>query len=270
MSAPGADREDAPVGVFDSGIGGLSILGALRMALPRERFVYYADSAHAPYGEKGGRFVQDRSLAVAQSLVEQDGVKALVVACNTATAAAVAMLRERWPRLPIVGVEPALKPALLLSQTRRIGVMATRGTLESARFAALLAGLQHEAHFVLQACDGLAEAIERDDAASIRELCVRHLRELGAFGHGPAQIDTLVLGCTHYPLAIDTLVELLPEGIELVHTGPAVARQCARVLRDAGLNRQSSVDAGQVQWRASGDVEALRRAAQRWLGFGGA
>ena len=269
MSTPPSATAGAPIGVFDSGIGGLSVLAALRVALPRERFVYFADSGHAPYGEKGGAFVQARSLAVTEELLQQHGIKALVVACNTATAAAIGLMRERWPRLPIVGVEPALKPALLLSATRRIGVMATRGNLESARFAALMAGLQHEARFVLQPCDGLAEAIDHDDPAVIRDLCTTHLKALGAFGHGPAQIDTLVLGCTHYPLAIDTLSGLLPQDIELVHTGPAVARQCARVLRDAGLAHEGRERAGEVQWCSSADVAVLRQAAQRWLGFGG-
>ncbi|MBN9408964.1 MAG: glutamate racemase [Burkholderiales bacterium] len=258
----------APIGVFDSGIGGLSILAALRVAMPREHFVYYADSGHAPYGEKGGEFVQQRSLTVAEALQREHGIKALVVACNTATTAAIGLLRERWPRLPIVGVEPALKPALLLTQTRRVGVIATRGTLESARVAALLSGLQHEARFVLQPCDGLAEAIERNDTPTITALSQRYLRELGKFGHAPGEIDTLVLGCTHYPLVIDTLIEQLPEGIELVHTGPAVARQCVRVLQAAGLQHEGREHAGEVIWRTSGEPAALQDAARRWLGLG--
>ncbi len=273
---------DAPIGVFDSGIGGLSVLAALRVALPRERFIYYADSAHSPYGEKSGAFVQERSLAIAEELIEGTaGIKALVVACNTATAAAIALLRERWPGLPIIGIEPALKPAITLTTTGRIGVMATRGTLESARFAALLAGLQHEAAFVMQPCDGLAEAIDRDDAELARKLCDTHLRALGRFGSKTGEIDTVVLGCTHYPLVIDTLMDLLPDGVELVHTGPAVARQCGRVLRDLDLVRQERAHAGEVEWRASGtgdeafdsslnaNVTALRNTAERWLGFGG-
>jgi glutamate racemase len=253
----------SPIGVFDSGVGGLSILGALRVALPREDFVYLADNAHAPYGEKTAEFVRERSLAVARQLVDQHSIKALVVACNTATAAAIGALRERWPLVPIVGVEPALKPAVALTQTRRIGVMATRGTVDSERFAALRAGLKDEAAFAVQACDGLAEAIEHDDPPQVRALCAQYLRALGTFGHGPGEIDTLVLGCTHYPFAAATLLELLPDDVELVHTGPAVARQCARVLRDHHLARENGP--GSLQWISTGASDALQRAVARWL-----
>jgi len=124
----------APIGVFDSGIGGLSVLQALRHELPHEHFVYLADSGNAPYGERGDAFVQARTHAIAQYLRERHGIKALVIACNTATAAAVESLRMAMPDLPLIGVEPAIKPAALSSQTHQVGVMATRGTVESRRF----------------------------------------------------------------------------------------------------------------------------------------
>ncbi|MDB5843892.1 MAG: glutamate racemase, partial [Polaromonas sp.] len=129
---------NAPIGVFDSGIGGLSVLKALRADMPNEDFVYIADSGHAPYGERDAAHVLARSRAIAQYLVSQN-VKALVMACNTATAAAIALLRAEHPGLALIGVEPALKPAVALSRTGRIGVMATRGTLSSGKFQALLA-----------------------------------------------------------------------------------------------------------------------------------
>jgi glutamate racemase len=122
----------APIGVFDSGIGGLSVLQALQAELPHERFVYLADSAHAPYGERGDAFVAERTLAIADYLVRQHHIKALVVACNTATAAAIHEARQRYPLMPVVGIEPALKPAVAHSQTLRIGVIGTHGTLGSA------------------------------------------------------------------------------------------------------------------------------------------
>ncbi len=142
---------ESPIGVFDSGIGGLSVLQALQTELPHEHFVYWADSGHAPYGEKGELFVRQRSLAITQHLIEKHHIKALVVACNTATAAAIHELRARHPALVLVGLEPALKPALALSHTRHIGVMATRGTVASDKFARLLASVQTEAHFEVQA-----------------------------------------------------------------------------------------------------------------------
>ena len=126
-----------PIGVFDSGVGGLSILKALRAELPGEDFVYLADNAHAPYGERVDDYVADRSRAVLRRLIEDHQVKMMVVACNTATAAAIHLLRDEFPQLPLVGVEPALKPAVASSRTRRIGVLATRGTLSSGKFAAL-------------------------------------------------------------------------------------------------------------------------------------
>ena len=166
----------ALVGVFDSGIGGLSILQALRAELPQSRFIYIADSGHAPYGERSDAHVMARSRAIVAELLSRQ-VQALVIACNTATAVAIEKLRVDHPALPIIGVEPALKPALALSQTRRIGVMATRSTLASAKFKSLLASLADQAEFVMQPCAGLADAIERssgnDDPTGIKALCAK-------------------------------------------------------------------------------------------------
>ena len=141
---------DAPIGVFDSGIGGLSILRGLRHTLPQEDFIYVADTGHAPYGERDEEFVQARAAHIAQDLIEQQGIKLLVVACNTATAVAIQALRARWPQCPIVGVEPALKPAAASSHTHRVGVLATRGTLASEKFAQLQASIPGATDFVLQ------------------------------------------------------------------------------------------------------------------------
>jgi glutamate racemase len=256
---------DRPIGVFDSGVGGLSILRALRAELPNEDFVYFSDAGHAPYGEKGEAFVSARSLAIAVDLLEQHRIKGLVVACNTATAAAVHLLRAQHTHLPVVGVEPALKPAAALSKTGRIGVLATRGTLSSAKFHALLTSLRDQADFVLVPCDGLAAAIESGDEAQIRELCRRYTVEVCCFGTGPGEIDTLVLGCTHYPFAAEIFRELLGPEIQLVETGEPVARQTRRLLEAQGLlNPHGS---GRVQWRTTGSPDALRAAAGRWLGL---
>jgi glutamate racemase len=262
---PAAADRGQPIGVFDSGVGGLSVLRALRAELPHEDFVYFSDAGHAPYGEKGEAFVSGRSLAIAVDLLEQHRIKGLVVACNTATAAAVHLLRAKHTHLPVVGVEPALKPAAALSKTRRIGVLATRGTLSSAKFHTLLTSLRDQADFVLVPCDGLAAAIEAGDEAQIRALCRRYTVEVCCFGHGPGEIDTLVLGCTHYPFAAHVLRELLGPDIELVETGQPVARQTRRLLEAQGLlNPHGS---GRVQWRTTGRAEALRDAAGRWLGL---
>jgi glutamate racemase len=254
---------DQPIGVFDSGVGGLSILRALRSALPHEDFVYFSDAGHAPYGEKGDPFVCDRSLAIAAGLLEQHRIKGLVVACNTATAAAVHLLRAQHTQLPVVGVEPALKPATALTRTGRIAVLATRGTLASAKFQALLASLQGEAQFVLVPCSGLAAAIEADDQAQVRALCRRYTAQAGAFGKAPGEIDTVVLGCTHYPFAADVFRALVGPEIQLVETGEPVARHTRRLLQAQGLLKPQGQ--GGVQWQTTGSPQALQAAAARWL-----
>ena len=260
----------APIGVFDSGIGGLSALLALRAELPGERFVYLADSAHAPYGERGDAYVCGRSLAVARYLIERHHIKALVVACNTATAAAVDLLRQHFVQLAIVGMEPALKPAVAQTLTRRVGVMATRGTLESARFAQLLGAMPSGIDWVLQPCDGLAHAIERctnDNSADqeVQALCTRYTQAMGRFGTGPGQIDTLVLGCTHYVFARDALRALIGPEVAVLDTGGPVARQTRRLLEAAGQPTVVPGDVSAVELLTTGEVDALQAAAARWL-----
>ena len=254
----------APIGVFDSGIGGLSILRSLKAALPAEDFVYFADTVNAPYGEKGEAFVTERTLAIARELVEVHGVKLLVVACNTATAAAVAAVRAAWPALPIVGVEPALKPAAAATQTGQVGVLATRGTLGSAKFKQLHDSLAAKASFVLQPCDGLAAAIEAGDAPRIESLAAHCVGALGTLGTQPGQIDTVVLGCTHYPLVSGVFERLLAPGVRLLETGEPVARQARRLLAEAGLLREGA-GMGRLTLLSPGAQPALEAAAQRWL-----
>ena len=252
-----------PIGVFDSGIGGLSVLDALRAELPHERFVYLADTAHAPYGERGDAYVIERSRAIVDSLRSEYQIKALVVACNTATAAAIHVLRAQHPGLPLIGVEPALKPAVAQSTTRRIAVLATRGTLDSLKFRALLASLHDQAEFSLVPCDGLADAIERHDAARIALLGARYIGAAGDFGMEPGQLDTLVLGCTHYPFIASELRLHTGEAVRFIDTGGPVAQQTRRLLASAGLlapNGRSGVDLV-----STGDVQLLRDAAARWL-----
>ena len=262
-------RADRPIGVFDSGVGGLSILRALRAELPHEDFVYFADSGHAPYGERDGAHVIARSRAITSQLRAEHGIKALVIACNTATAVAVHLLREEHPDLPIIGVEPALKPAVALSRTHRIGVMATRGTLGSAKFAVLLDSLSGLAEFVLQPCDGLADAIEHQETSKITALCEKYTREMGPFGPGSGQIDTLVLGCTHYPFASGPLRALLGPEVHFIDTGEPVARHTRQLLltRQVSLQPADRPGRGQLTLISTGQPGDLQAAAQRWLGI---
>ena len=261
---------DRAIGVFDSGIGGLSVLKALRADMPHEDFIYIADSGHAPYGEQGAAHVLARSRAIVQYLVSQN-VKALVMACNTATAAAIALLRAEHPGLALIGVEPALKPAVALSRTGRIGVMATRGTLASGKFQALLATQAANATFVLQPCDGLAHAIEASastgtgDATKIIALCAHYISAMGQFGTETGKIDTLVLGCTHYPLASEHLRALVGTQVQFIDNGEAVARQTRRLLPDALM--AANAPPGRVSLFATSQTHVLQAAAQRWLGL---
>ena len=267
---------DGPIGVFDSGIGGLSVLRALRAQLPDERFVYLADSGHAPYGERGEAHAVSRAFAVTDDLRRHHGIKALVIACNTATTAAIDLLRAEHPDLPLVGVEPAVKPALASSRSGRVGVIGTRGTLASARFGRLIESWSTQGEIVAQPCDGLATAIEDEisepgapSTEATDALCERYLRRMGDFGEGADQIDTLVLGCTHYVFAEPAIKRALRGAkVELIETGEAVARQTLRLLARRGLLGQGGN--ARVLLQSTGDARLLEAAAERWLGIGAA
>jgi glutamate racemase len=257
------------IGVFDSGVGGLSVLRALLAEIPDARFVYVADSAYAPYGERGAEEVIERSQRITAQLRSEYPLEAMVVACNTATAHAIDTLRITHPDLPFIGVEPALKPAVALSHTRHIGVMATRGTLASARFQKLQARLEHGGtqqppHFHRQACDGLADAIERGDAALTRALCERYVSALQAQAPADTPIDTLVLGCTHYPFEAPLLQSLCGPGVHLVETGAPVARRTREVLNERWLVPAHA--SPELVLLTTGAPAALSEVAARWLG----
>lgn len=240
------------------------MLQALRQELPHENFVYLADSGHAPYGERDDAFIIQRARALTCHLLHgQPSIQALVIACNTATAAAIHLLRHDHPGLPIVGVEPALKPAVAASRTQRIGVMATRGTLASQKFASLLASLADRAEFICQPCDGLADAIEHANESKTIALSAYYIRAIGQFGLNDGEVDTLVLGCTHYPFARAQLQALLPADVHIIDNGEPVARQTRRMLTQAA----SADHTGQVRLYSTGNPQLLARAAQRWLGL---
>ncbi|WP_439886258.1 glutamate racemase [Pseudomonas sp. MBLB4123] len=237
----------APIGVFDSGVGGLSVLGEIRALLPAESLLYVADSGHVPYGEKSAEFISERCHTLAGFLLAQ-GAKALVLACNTATVAGVAELRERYPHLPIIGMEPAVKPAAAATRSGVVGVLATTGTLKSAKFAALLDRFAGDVRVITQPCPGLVERIEAGelDGAATRELLQGYVAPLLAEG-----CDTLILGCTHYPFIKPLLRALVPESVSLIDTGAAVARQLKRRLGEQRLLAEGPAQAARF-W-SSGD-----------------
>lgn len=244
---------EAPVGVFDSGVGGLSVLGEIRARLPNESLLYVADSGHVPYGEKSPDYIRARCRHIADFLLAR-GAKALVVACNTATVAAVAELRERHPGLPIVGMEPAVKPAAAATRSGVVGVLATTGTLKSAKFAALLDRFAGDVRVLTQPCPGLVECVEQGALAApqTRALLESYVRPLLAEG-----CDTLILGCTHYPFLKPLLRQLVPAGIELIDTGAAVARQLERLLGERDLLAEGPVQPAHF-W-SSGEPAVLAR-----------
>lgn len=259
-----------PIGVFDSGIGGVSVLRSLRTELPLENFVYVADAGHAPYGHRDDAYLLARASAITRYLTEHHAIKALVVACNTATAAAIQALRQTYPDLPIVGIEPALKPAVAASKTGLIGVMATRGTLNSRKFGFLLESMQGSATFVLQPCGGLADAIEHDDAIKIEALCAQYTGAMGHFGLNIGQIDALVLGCTHYPFIADRIIARVGPDVMLLEGGAPVARQTRRLLagRQSLASERTLLEAptANMQFFSTGDANALKAAVFRWTG----
>ena len=228
----------APIGIFDSGIGGLSVLRHVRALLPDEELLYFADSGFAPYGEKPESVIVARVLAIAEFFLRFK-VKAIVVACNTATAAAIAALRERHPQLQVVGVEPGLKPAAALTNNRTVGVLATAGTLASDKFLKLRQQVSEatQVEFLLQPCNGLAHQIEKGELNS-RETIQLVRRYVTPLVEQTA--DTLVLGCTHYPFVEHLVRDAAGPDVRIVDTGEPVARQLERLLRQHGLLRPSA------------------------------
>ncbi|MDP3121402.1 glutamate racemase [Polynucleobacter sp.] len=216
----------ALIGVFDSGVGGLSILDEALRQLPNHDYLYFADSANAPYGERSAEWIAERSLSICQSLADE-GCQAIVVACNTATAEAIQSIRAQLKTIPIIGVEPGIKPAALQSEKGLVGVLATEATLKSDKFNALLATLPVDCRFVKQAGAGLVPLIESGQlhAPETAALLAQHLQPMRAAG-----IDTLVLGCTHYPFLMPLILNQLGSSVRVVDTSEAVIRQLARQL----------------------------------------
>lgn len=250
----------APIGVFDSGVGGLSVLKHIHDLMPHENLIYMADSKYAPYGNQTPEFIRARSFYLADFLLKR-GVKAVVVACNTATAAAVAELRERYPDLLIIGMEPALKPAAAATKTGVVGVLATSGTLKSAQFAALLEHYGQGVEVVTQACIGLVECIEKGELTSSRitNLLKQYLKPLL-----DAKADTIVLGCTHYPFVRNLIEDLVGKDVVLIDTGAAVAKHLKNCLLER-LSQSAFTDVGTIElWSNSEAADTEKVISDLW------
>lgn len=214
-----------PIAVFDSGLGGLTVLRALRERLPQEDFFYFADTRFLPYGDRPETFLRERGVLIAEALVKR-GAKALVIACNTATAAAAEAIRAAID-LPIVALEPGVKPAVALTRNGAIGVLATTRTLASERFQRLVGNHANGHRVIAQPCPGLAEAIEAQGPASAE---VAALLDGFVAPLAEAAVDVVVLGCTHYPWVAEAIARRMPAGTILLDTGEPVARQLERLL----------------------------------------
>ena len=251
---------ERPIGVFDSGVGGLSVLREIRRELPHEDLLYVADSAYAPYGDLPLEAIEARAIAIAEFLLERDA-KALVVACNTATGAAVRLLRARY-RVPVIAMEPAVKPAVAQSRSGIVGVLATRQTLASEKFSHLVAS-QGGAQVLTQACPGLVERVEAGDleGEGTRVLLAKYLQPLLSQG-----ADTLVLGCTHYPHLAPLIADLAGPEVRVLDSGIAVARQVRRRLSEVGL--LAPPRAGRDFFWTSGHATQLRQVMESLWGAG--
>jgi glutamate racemase len=259
---PSVTAVEAPIGVFDSGLGGLSVMQQVRALLPAEDFVYFADSAHCPYGTKTPEQIQQRCYTITEELVER-GVKLLILACNTACAVALPELRERFS-VPIVGLEPAVKPAATLSQTRRIAVLATPRTVVSDRLANLIRN--HAGTVLVQTvpAPGLVDLVEsgKTDGPEVEAVLKPILAPLLTWG-----IDVIVLGCTHYPFLRSAIERITGTNVRIVDSGEAIARRVQDVLITIGERRNGFPRSGTLSLLTSGDATQVGRICSSLLGF---
>lgn len=246
-----------PIGVFDSGAGGLTVLNELLKVLPGESFVYFADSANCPYGPKPQSEVVELSDCITRFLLEL-GCKLVVVACNTATAAAIEHLRNNF-KIPFIGMEPAIKPASHNSKTKSIGVLATAGTFKGKLYIETSKKYASDVNVCYQVGEGLVELVEagKADSPEVTELLHRYVDPMV-----DCNIDHLVLGCTHYPFLMSSLNRILPKGVEIVDPAPAVARQTLRVLSEYNL-LNNGISQGKLAFYSSASVEVLKLLAEK-------
>lgn len=254
-----------PIGVFDSGVGGLSILRAMRASMPAENVIYFGDQGHVPYGPRPMEQIQAFSEAITNFLLAR-GAKLIVVACNTASAAALKYLRAKFSGVSFVGMEPAVKPAAEYTHSGVIGVLATPATFQGALYASVVERFAGNVQVLQDTCPGLVAQIEQCDlnGPRTREILKRALTPMLEAG-----IDTVVLGCTHYPFVIPLIQEIAGENVRVIDPAPAVARQAHRLLEAGDLTNRGD-ERGQIQFFTSGDARAMESVLPVLLGESGA
>lgn len=250
-----------PIGIFDSGIGGLSVWREIVRLLPNESTVYFADQAHVPYGPRGEAEIRHFCDRITRFLIAE-GCKAVVVACNTASAAALKYLRETFPELPSIGMEPAVKPAAASTRSKVIGIMATPATFQGRLFKATAGRHAQHVHLINQVCTGLADQVEagRLDTPDTEALLQGWLQPMLAAG-----ADTIVLACTHYPFVIDSIRRIVGPTVDVIDPAPAIARQVARVLSAAGTAAPADNEPSH-RFFTSGDTAQMRLRLQTLVG----
>ena len=247
----------AKIGVFDSGVGGLSVFREIYKAFPGEDYIYFSDNAYCPYGEKSPEFIRERACSIASDMIAE-GAQVIVVACNTATSAAIATLRERFS-IPFIGMEPAIKPAAINSRTGVIGVLATAGTLSASKYLATRGRFEDDVRIEEHVGRGFVELVENCELSGLKaeatvRASLRPLLEAGA--------DTIVLGCTHYPFLQPVIERLAGPSVTVINPAPAVARQTARVLGD--IRPVKTEGRGKRDFLSSGKTDILLRIGARF------
>lgn len=244
---------NSPIGIFDSGVGGISVLRAIREQIPKESIIYFGDQGHVPYGPRSMQQIQNFSEAITRFLLEHRA-KIIVVACNTASAAALKYLREKFPDIQFVGMEPAVKPAAERTRTGRVGVLATPATFQGALYASVVERFANGVELFQDTCPGLVQQIEQGklDDEETRRILQDALRPMLK-----KNIDTVVLGCTHYPFVIPLIQQIVGQSVRVIDPAPAVAKQTGRLLEAKGLRNLSSSE-GPVKFYTSGDPDALK------------
>lgn len=250
-----------PIGIFDSGVGGISVLRAIRDQMPNESVIYFGDQGHIPYGPRLMEQIRNFSVAITNFLLEQNA-KIIVVACNTASAAALKYLREIFPDVQFVGMEPAVKPAAEQTQTGKVGVLATPATFQGALYSSVVERFANGVELFQNTCNGLVQQIEQGDLEGEE---TRKTLEDALLPMLEKNIDTVVLGCTHYPFVIPLIQQIVGDKIRVIDPAPAVTRQVGRLLEAEGM-RSESKSKGEIKFYTSGDPEVLKSMLPKLLG----
>ena len=251
-----------PIGIFDSGVGGLSVLRAIREQMPEESFIYVGDQGHVPYGPRSMEQIQNFSEGITNFLLEQEA-KIIVVACNTASAAALKSLRVKFPGVQFVGMEPAVKPAAEHTQTGKVGVLATPATFQGALYASVVERFANGVELFQNTCNGLVQQIEQGNLVGQE---TRKILENALLRMLEKNIDTVVLGCTHYPFVIPLIQQIVGDTVRVIDPAPAIAKQVRRLLEARGM-RSTSRSNGDIKFYTSGEPERFRSVLQVLLGM---